>query len=188
METRKVLSAQLLIKLFVLALTFSFQLSTFNCYSQSVGVSDAVGFNPQVLFHIYKSTAGGTLMQLANLTSTPNANRGLTFDVDGSFNLKINNRENASLSFYTNNQPMITILSNGNVGIGNTSPTALLDLGTAGTTAGALRIEGATSGYVTLQAPASVTSYALTLPGAVGATGQVLQLTAVAVALNGQLL
>src|ERR1700722_6934114 len=56
------------------------------------------------------------------------------------------------------------ILSSGNVGIANTSPGALLDIGKAGTTLGTLRLEGSTSGYVQLQTNVAAGSWAMTLP------------------------
>ena len=59
--------------------------------------------------------------------------------------------------------------SSGYVGIGTTAPGAKLDVN------GGLRLEGATSGYVGLQAAGTTTSYSLTLPSTVAASsGQVL--------------
>jgi hypothetical protein len=64
------------------------------------------------------------------------------------------------------------------LGIGNTAPGALLDLGLAGTTLGVIRFEGSTSGYVGFQAPAAPTSVTYTLPtGAPGTSGYVLSST-----------
>lgn len=66
------------------------------------------------------------------------------------------------------NQLIVT--SSGNVGIGVLTPGAALDIkGTGG-----LRLEGATSGYVGLQAPATASNVTWTLPISDGATGQVL--------------
>ncbi len=66
----------------------------------------------------------------------------------------------------------MTILSGGNVGIGTTTPAATLDV------KGAVNFSGATSGYMAIAVPATVTtSYTLTFPAAVGASGQVLQTT-----------
>ncbi|MGO8700331.1 MAG: hypothetical protein ACLQVY_21785 [Limisphaerales bacterium] len=63
----------------------------------------------------------------------------------------------------------------GSVGIANTNPGALLDIGTAGTTLGTLRLESSASGYVGFQAPASATSVTYTLPTAApGGAGYVL--------------
>ena len=66
----------------------------------------------------------------------------------------------------------------GNVGIGTTSPGALLDIGLAGATLGTMRLEGNISGYVQLQSAAAAGSWTMTLPTAVGGAGQ--QLTDVA--------
>jgi len=67
------------------------------------------------------------------------------------------------------------IASGGNIGIGNTSPGALLDIGSAGATLGTMRLEGATSGYVQLQPPAAAGSWIMTLPNSGGTNGYVLQ-------------
>ena len=67
------------------------------------------------------------------------------------------------------------IFTNGNVGIGNTAPTTLLTLGTAGTTAGALSMAGSSSGVVTLNVAAAAGTWTLTLPTNDGDSGQFLQ-------------
>jgi trimeric autotransporter adhesin len=58
------------------------------------------------------------------------------------------------------------------VGIGTTSPGALLDIGTATSTLGTLRLEGNTSGYIQLQPAASAGSWTMTLPSGTGTSGQ----------------
>jgi len=63
----------------------------------------------------------------------------------------------------------------GKLGIGNTAPGALLDIGLAGTTLGTLRLEGNTSGYVQLQSSAAAGSWTMTLPTGAGSSGQVLK-------------
>ncbi|MGH6837496.1 MAG: beta strand repeat-containing protein [Methylocella sp.] len=63
----------------------------------------------------------------------------------------------------------------GNVGIRNTAPGALLDIGTAGTILGTMRLEGNTSGYVQLQTAAAAGSWTMTLPVNAGTNGYVLQ-------------
>jgi hypothetical protein len=66
----------------------------------------------------------------------------------------------------------------GGVGIDNTSPGALLDVGLAGTTTGTLRLEGITSGYVQVQPSAAAGSWTMTLPTGVPASnGYVLSST-----------
>jgi hypothetical protein len=66
----------------------------------------------------------------------------------------------------------------GSVGIDNTSPGALLDVGLAGTTTGTLRLEGITSGYVQVQPSAAAGSWVMTLPTGVPASnGYVLSST-----------
>ena len=72
----------------------------------------------------------------------------------------------------------LRITSAGAVGIGNTAPGSLLDLGLAGTTTGTLRLEGKTSGYVQLSPSAAAGSWTMTLPTGVPASnGYVLSST-----------
>jgi hypothetical protein len=62
----------------------------------------------------------------------------------------------------------------GYVGIGNTAPGSMLDVGKAGTTLGTLRLEGNTSGYVQIQPAAAAGSWTATLPATAGTSGYVL--------------
>ena len=76
----------------------------------------------------------------------------------------------------------ITPKGTGGVGIGNTAPGALLDLGLAGTTTGNLRLEGKTSGYVQISPSAAAGSWTMILPTGVSASnGYVLSSTAAGV-------
>ncbi len=63
----------------------------------------------------------------------------------------------------------------GQIGIANTAPSALLTIGTAGTTLGTLSMAGNTSGVVTVQPAAAAGTWTLTLPTSAGTSGQVLQ-------------
>jgi hypothetical protein len=71
--------------------------------------------------------------------------------------------------------PSSGLIVSGNVGIGNTSPGAKLDVGLAGTTLGTMRLEGNTSGYVQIQPTAAAGSWTLTLPSSAGTANYVLQ-------------
>ena len=63
----------------------------------------------------------------------------------------------------------MTVLGNGNIGFGTSTPSNTVDI------AGTLRLSGTTSGYLSIRAPAAVTtSTAFTLPGGDGTNGQVL--------------
>jgi hypothetical protein len=62
----------------------------------------------------------------------------------------------------------LTVMSNGNVGIGTVTPGSKLDV------KGAIRYLGTTSGYVGFQAPAAAGATIYTLPSADGTSGQVL--------------
>jgi len=74
-----------------------------------------------------------------------------------------------------NGSEKVRIDTSGNVGIGNTSPGALLDIGKAGTTLGTMRLEGNTSGYVQIQPTAAAGSWTMTLPSSAGTANYVLQ-------------
>lgn len=69
----------------------------------------------------------------------------------------------------------MTLTSGGNVGIGTTTPNALLDLGSAAATLGTMRLEGSTSGYVQIQPAVAAGSWTMTLPGSAGTNTYVLQ-------------
>jgi len=60
------------------------------------------------------------------------------------------------------------ISAGGNVGIANTNPGALLDIGTAGTTLGVIRLQGNTSGYCQLQPTAAAGNVTITFPAVAG--------------------
>lgn len=93
-----------------------------NIIAQNVGITDAGSITPNYLLQLHKNSSGATsLLQLTNLTSTSGSTHGFTFDVDGSFNLNLNNREATSLGLNTSGSVRMTISSGGYVGI-NTSP------------------------------------------------------------------
>ncbi len=60
------------------------------------------------------------------------------------------------------------------IGIGNSAPATLLQLGTAGSLAGSLSLAGGTSGLVTVDVAAAAGTWALTLPTSGGTSGYVL--------------
>lgn len=115
-------------KIFI-SVVLSFLFSATITFSQNIGISDLSTFTPQSLFHIYKnSSSATTLMQLANSTTGSGTGVGLTFDVDGSFNVTINNRASTSLGFNTSGTNRMIILSGGNIGIGIITPANKLDI------------------------------------------------------------
>jgi hypothetical protein len=68
----------------------------------------------------------------------------------------------------------LTLQPASNVGIGNANPQALLHVGTAGSRAGIIKLDGLTSGTVTIQPAAAAGAWTLTLPSTGGTNGQVL--------------
>ncbi len=111
--------------------------------AQSVSISNAAGLTPQSLLHIH-STAAGQVLQLSNANTlggnSPTATSGFNISIDASKNIVFNQYENAKMSFFTNNDERITILSGGNVGIGTINPASKLDIN------GALKITDGTQG------------------------------------------
>ncbi|MBX9769692.1 MAG: hypothetical protein K2X47_20610, partial [Bdellovibrionales bacterium] len=79
------------------------------------------------------------------------------------------------LKFSTSSSERMRITTGGNVGVGTTSPGALLQLGTAGTSLGTMRLTGNTSGYVQVQPAAAAGSWTMTLPPNAGANGYFLK-------------
>ncbi len=85
----------------------------------------------------------------------------------------------ASLLFYMMNGVSQTermrLTSAGKLGIANVSPSALLTLGTAGTTAGTLSLAGSSSGTCTVQVAAAAGTTTFQLPASNGTNGYFLQ-------------
>jgi len=80
-----------------------------------------------------------------------------------------------NLHFLTGGTTKMVVTNGGKIGIGNTDPSALLTLGTAGTTAGTASFAGATSGVITINTAAEAGTYSLTLPTTDGDASQYLQ-------------
>jgi hypothetical protein len=122
------------------------------------------GGTPGIIFRPYQSSGQWSNPAQASITAT-------------------DNNYSANIHFYTKIPGAIanaltermTIQNNGAIGISNTAPSALLTLGTAGTTAGTLSFAGATSGVVTIDTLAAAGTWSLTLPPNGGAAGQYLQ-------------
>ena len=86
--------------------------------------------SPRRHFHIHNSASATTKLMITNgATGESNDGQGFQVGIDGSGNALLENRENTNLTLYTNNNPRMTILAGGNVGIGDSTPQALLDVG-----------------------------------------------------------
>ncbi|HEY8269404.1 MAG TPA: hypothetical protein VIG33_00830, partial [Pseudobdellovibrionaceae bacterium] len=114
--------------------------------------------------------AGSLTWATALSSSTGFVNGGNTF----AGNSSIGNNDNYNLDIKTNNTSRMTILNNGNVGIGTTTPGSLLDV------KGTLRLSGSTSGYVGFAPAAAAGSTTYTLPTTQGSAGQFLTTDGVA--------
>ena len=96
-------------------------------------------------------------------------------DVDNLATLSSTGAATGSLAFGTGDVERMRITNDGTVGIGTTNPSTLLQLGTAGTTAGTLSLAGGTSGLVTIDVAAAAGTWAFTLPTSGGTNGYLLQ-------------
>ncbi|MEI6854066.1 MAG: hypothetical protein WCL06_14565, partial [Bacteroidota bacterium] len=89
---------------------------------QNVGITDAGSITPNYLLQLHKNSSGATsLIQFTNLSTGNTATDGFTFDVDGSFNLSLNNRENTFMAMRTNNTERMRILSTGELLVNSSS-------------------------------------------------------------------
>jgi hypothetical protein len=87
-----------------------------------VGVTTALG-------RIHMHNSGTSYLHISNDTTGSGAGSGTDIGVfSGQSDLQINNREAASVIISTSDTPRLTINSSGNVGIGNTSPSAKLTI------------------------------------------------------------
>ncbi len=100
-----------------------------------------IGGNAAPVSRVHLNNTDGTSMdvRLTNTTTGHTATDGMTITMSGNI-ASINNRENSSLAFATNNTERARISSNGDVGIGTISPTAKLDVN------GQIRIQGGVPG------------------------------------------
>ncbi|MBL7544423.1 MAG: hypothetical protein JNL11_11460 [Bdellovibrionaceae bacterium] len=105
----------------------------------------------------------GSLLHLSSSSSSLNSTKGLINITNSSSSV------NGVLARFQSNSTAdsgLTILTNGNVGIGSSTPGAALDI------KGTVRISGATSGYTQIRVPASAGTNTLTLPANTGQAGQ----------------
>jgi hypothetical protein len=105
--------------------------------AQNIGISDQL-FTPQSPLHIYRTT-DGNMLQISNSTIT---NSGFQIHMSGN-DYSLINRQTGFMSFSTNNSERIRITSSGNVGIGTSTPTALLHTNGIGTGGGNVLFVGA---------------------------------------------
>ncbi|MBU1719929.1 MAG: hypothetical protein KKA07_12760, partial [Bacteroidetes bacterium] len=114
-------------------------------HSQNVGITDlGGGITPQSILHLHYNAANGAIFQLTNTTSGNGAQtNGFIMDFEANFKATFKNQyqnAGAGIAFFTKDNgtgiltERVTILNNGAVGIGNTSPDAssLLDITATG--------------------------------------------------------
>lgn len=93
-------------------------------------------------------------------------------DSDGNMVIKGGLRLDSSGTKYTTAENLIV---DGKIGIGNTNPSPLLQIGDSGVTLGTFGLAGSTSGLVTIQPAAAAGTWTLTLPADDGDDGQFLR-------------
>jgi hypothetical protein len=135
--------------------------STLNLIGRNVGVASSATIDAN-------STGGISINPNAGAPSVGillNPTAGASFQVGGS----------ASIGYPVNQvAPANSLIVNSKIGVGNTTPGALLDVGLAGTTLGTMRLEGDTSGYVQIQPATAAGSWTMTLPPTAGTNNFVL--------------
>jgi len=85
----------------------------------SVGIGTSA---PQSLVHVNRSDSSGLAIQFTNNDSGVTNTDGTVVGMDSSERTVIRNYENTDMLFYTNNQTRMTILADGKVGMGTSSP------------------------------------------------------------------
>ncbi len=123
------------------------------------------------------TAAAASQTALNILTAGANATSGITTYGGYISNTHTNATSGTNVALYLNASGATTanyglIVNAGRVGITNTAPGALLDIGTAGSTLGTLRLEGNTSGYVQINTAAAAGSWTWTLPVNDGTNGR----------------
>jgi hypothetical protein len=84
--------------------------------------------SPASELHLHKAGSASCYFQMTNGITGTGADRGLTLSLDLDANVWMSNNENGKLNFGTNDITRMSIQGDGKVGIGETSPSSLLDL------------------------------------------------------------
>lgn len=169
---------RILFNRFALAVLLSFS-ATFSAFAQ-VGISDnLLGIAPQSILHVHSNTATGNLLQLTNnVSGNTMSYHGFAVKADPDFKVIFANQYghvNAGMGFTTNIMgsqfERMTILNNGNVGIGVVNPVHRL---TVGGTLGLLETGVSPALFTTLQSGDLSGALTFTLPNSYGTSGQAL--------------
>ncbi|MFH0867468.1 MAG: tail fiber domain-containing protein [Bacteroidota bacterium] len=96
--------------------------------AQNVGITDAGSITPNYILQLHKAT-NGIMFQLTNSNTSTGLGDGFIIDIDAALKVMFKNQEAGTMAFFTNGTERVTILSGGNVGVGDASPSALFTVG-----------------------------------------------------------
>ena len=103
---------------------------------------------PAYKLQIHESTSGTNYIQLTNSTTGSGSGDGLLVGVNAAEDAIFWNLENTAIRFATNGADRLAIVSDGNVGIGTTAPSAILHIKSSGTARNVFYVEASDTSHL----------------------------------------